>query len=104
MFPKLPNHFQTKSQNVCKMFTKCPKILPEQSQNFSNNSKKNEKNTKVVQILSKTIKNQLKNTSGRSSSEVFFNFLHPVHGPGPRTGGAVTGPSKGFDKETKICP
>ena len=84
-----PNIFQ----NFPKMFQTCPKTLPEQSQNFPKMSKHFQKFTKRNQkksicfqqmsnkckyIVNKT-KKQLKNTSGRSSSEVFFNFLHPVN-------------------------
>ena len=82
-----PNIFQKKSKN----FQKCSKNVPKHSQNSPKTSQKLPKIFKKIQKfpflflinlfpknVKKTIKNQLKNTSGRSSSEVCLNPLHPV--------------------------
>ena len=91
----IPKTFQTFSknfQNVPKMFQKCPKMLPEWSQNFpkisknfqkfskifKNFQKKIKKSPKIVQNMTKKLNILIKNTSGRSLPEVFFNLLHPV--------------------------
>ena len=60
------------------MLQQCPKLFPEQSQNFQTMFKTFQKQSKNVQKHIKQMSNLIKNMSGWSSSVVFFNLLHPV--------------------------
>ena len=70
------------SQNFPKMSQNVPKMSPKMSQNvpkmFPKLSKKVQKNPKKIKSNPKLFQKQIKNISGMSISEIFFNCLHPV--------------------------